>query len=162
TGAAPQSQAVSAPPLPMAQASAGQRSTSNATGSFSLQAVAERGIASNFAALLEWIDRLGALELNSGNTESGGFDGHALTEIGITNGSLTIDDRRDGQDWQLKQISLRLTRQSNGGIMFGVLSESQERPWVVNAALQPLQQGHRRLQLEARQVVLDDLLALRM
>jgi hypothetical protein len=112
--------------------------------------------------LLDWIDRLGALELKGADTDTAGFDGHSLTEIGITNGSLTIDDRRDGQDWQFKQISLRLTRQSNGGVMFAVLSESQERPWVVNAALHPLQQGRRRLQLEARQVVLDDLLALRM
>ena len=43
-----------------------------------------------------------------------------------------------------------------------VLSESQERPWVVSAALSPSPQGHRRLQFEARKVVLDDLLALRM
>jgi uncharacterized protein DUF3971 len=128
---------------------------------FSLQTLAERGIATNFAALLSWIDRLGSLELG-GDTDTGGFDGHALTEIGITNGSLTINDRRNGQDWQFKQISLRLTRQNNGGAVFTVLSESQERPWVVNTALTPLQRGHRRLQLEARQVVLDDLLALRM
>ena len=43
-----------------------------------------------------------------------------------------------------------------------VLSESKERPWVVGAALTPSPQGHRRLQFEARKVVLDDLLALRM
>ena len=152
----------SVPSLPAAQSSADLGSASNSlANSFSLQTVAERGIATNFAALLAWIDRLGSLEL-SGNAETGGFDGHALTEIGITNGSLTIDDRRNGQDWQFKQISLRLTRQNNGGAVFSVLSESQERPWVVSTALTPLQRGHRRLQLEARQVVLDDLLALRM
>ena len=152
----------SLPAAPAAQASADLGSASNSLANdFSLQTVAERGIATNFAALLAWIDRLGSLEL-SGNADTGGFDGHALTEIGITNGSLTIDDRRNGQDWQFKQISLRLTRQNNGGAVFSVLSESQERPWVVSTALTPLQRGHRRLQLEARQVVLDDLLALRM
>ena len=129
---------------------------------FSLQAMADRGLATNFAALLAWIDRLGGLELNGSNADTGGFDGHALTEIGIINGSLTIDDLRDGHEWKFQQISLRLSRPNGGGVVFNLLSESSERPWVVNAALTPLRQGHRRLQLEARRVVLDDLLALRM
>jgi hypothetical protein len=131
-------------------------------GPFSLQAMAERGMASNFAALLGWFDRLRALELDGGDADTGGFDGHALSEIGIINGSLTIDDRRDGHDWKFKQISLRLARQNNGGAVFNAVSENQERPWELSAALTPLAQGHRRLQLEARQVVLDDLMALRM
>src|SRR5262245_27344107 len=157
----------SVPPLPAERVPAAHArgalgaSHKDLADNFSLQAMAERGIATNFAALLAWIDRLGSLELG-GDADTGGFDGHALTEIGITNGSLTIDDRRNKQDWQFKQISLRLSRQNNGGAVFSVLSESQERPWVVSTALTPLQRGHRRLQLEARQVVLDDLLALRM
>jgi hypothetical protein len=63
--------------------------------SISLQALAERGVASNFTALLGWIDRLGGITLDN-DKANGGFDGQALTEIGITNGSLTIDDRRNG------------------------------------------------------------------
>ena len=60
---------------------------------FSLQAMSERSVAANVAALLAWIDELGKLGLDAG---TGGFDGQALNEIGITNGSLTIDDRRGG------------------------------------------------------------------
>ena len=86
----------------------------------------------------------------------------SLNEIGITNGSLTIDDRRGGTEWKFTQISLNLNRPKAGGVALTVLSESQERPWAVSAALSPAPQGHRRLQLEARKVVLDDLLALRM
>ena len=127
---------------------------------FSFQAMAERSLATNFAALLTWVDRLGGLGLDDG--VGGGFDGHALTEIGIANGSLNIDDRRNGHEWNLKQISLNLIRPKAGGATLTVLSESQERPWVLRAALTPGLQGHRRLQLEARKVVLDDLLALRM
>ena len=93
---------------------------------------------------------------------TGGFDGHALTEIGITNGSLTIDDRRNGHEWRFKQISLRLRRPRTGGAILNLLSESEERPWLLNVALTPTAGGHRHLQLVARKIVLDDLLALRM
>ena len=103
--------AAARPPAGTAAAGAAEA----APGAFSLQAMAERGMATNFAALLGWIDRLGELELNGGDADTGGFDGHALTEIGITNGSLTIDDRRNGQDWKFKQISLRLSRPKSGG-----------------------------------------------
>jgi hypothetical protein len=129
---------------------------------FSLQALTQRGIASNFAALLGWIDRLGGIRLDDGDGGGGGFDGHALTEIGILNGSLTIDDRRNGERWNFERISLRLNRPRVGGAILSVRSESSQRPWVLSAALTPGLQGHRRLQFEARKVVLDDLLALRL
>ncbi len=70
-----------------------------------------------------------------------GFDGHSLNEIGITNGSLTIDDRRGGTEWKFTQISLNLNRPKAGGVALTVLSESQERPWVVSAALSPSPSG---------------------
>ena len=70
---------------------------------FSLQAWPNA--ASHQFRRLAGLDRwLGELGLDAG---TGGFDGQALTEIGITNGSLTIDDRRDGQEWKLTQISLQ-------------------------------------------------------
>ena len=67
----------------------------------------ERSVATNVAALLAWIDELGKLGLDAG---TGGFDGQSLNEIGIANGSLTIDDRRGGYEWKLTQISLNLNR----------------------------------------------------
>jgi len=126
---------------------------------FSFQAMAERSIASNFAALLAWSGKLDGLALDGG---ANGFDGRALSEIGIVNGSLTIDDRRDGNQWTLSRISLSLKRSSAGGATLTVLSDNEERPWMLSAALTPTPLGLRRLQLEARKVVLDDLLALRM
>src|ERR1700710_360213 len=121
--------------------------------------MSERSVATNVAALLAWIDELGKLGLDSG---TGGFDGQSLNEIGIANGSLTIDDRRGGYEWKLTQISLNLSRPRGGGVALTVLSENQKRPWSISTALSPAPQGHRRLQFEARKVVLDDLLALRM
>src|SRR5262245_35975139 len=45
-------------------------SSKDLPANFSLQAMAERGIATNFAALLAWIDRLGSLELG-GDADTG-------------------------------------------------------------------------------------------
>ena len=127
-------------------------------GEFSFQSVAQRGLAANFSALVEWIDKLGGL----GREGSGGFDGQSLTDIGLANGSLTIDDRRDNHEWKLTQITINLSRPRAGGAVLAVLSDNPERPWALSAALTPGLQGNRRLQLEARKVLLDDLLALRM
>ena len=147
-----------ADPAPARQSASG-KAPQDSSRIFSLQAMSGRSAASNVTALLAWIDELGKLGLDAG---TGGFDGQSLNEIGIANGSLTIDDRRSGTEWKFTQISLNLNRPKAGGVALTVLSESQERPWALSAALSPAPQGHRRLQLEARKVVLDDLLALRM
>jgi hypothetical protein len=139
------------------------RSAQNATvppSGVSLQALAQRGMASNFLDLLAWIDRLGGFRLD--DDAKGGFDGRALTEIGIVNGSVNIDDRRNGRQWKFQQISLRLSRPRQGGAVLSVRSDSQQRPWLLSVALTPGLQGHRHLQLEARQLNMDDVLALRM
>src|SRR5262249_25723362 len=57
---------------------------------------------------------------------------------------------------------LSLIRPHGGGVALSVGSDNQERPWLLNAALTPRGQGSRLLQIEARKVLLDDLLALRM
>jgi len=124
--------------------------------------VATRSMAANIAALFEWSDKVGALGLQKGSAGASGFDGVALNQIGIANGSLTIDDRRDGYQWTLSQISVNLSRPNAGGMALSVVSDNQERPWSLGAALTPGAEGHRRLQLEAHKVLLDDLLALRM
>jgi len=147
------------PPASPARPAAPIKSPQENARVFSLQAMTERSVATNVAALLAWIDELGKLGLD---TATGGFDGQSLNEIGIANGSLTIDDRRGGYEWKLTQISLSLNRSRGGSVALTVVSENQERPWALSAALSPAPQGHRRLQLEARKVLLDDLLALRM
>jgi hypothetical protein len=128
----------------------------------SLQAISNRGMAANFAALVAWVDSLDGRGLPGSGEGAGGFDGRELTEIGITNGSLTIDDRRNGNEWQLKNMTLSLLRPKEGGASLTVLSENPERPWSLSTALTRVNAGRRHLQLDARNIVLDDLLALRM
>jgi hypothetical protein len=149
---APSRPAASPAPAPSSPAAQGRPKD------FSFQSLSQRGLAANFSALVEWIDKLGGL----GREGSGGFDGRALTDIGLTNGSLTIDDRRDNHEWKLTQISMNVRRPRAGGAVLAVLSDNPERPWALSAALTPGLQGNRRLQLEARKVLLDDLLALRL
>ena len=50
-----------------------------------------RGMIPDLAALLAWIDGLGAT----------GLDGRDLSELGLKNGNLTSDDQRNGKQWDI-------------------------------------------------------------
>ncbi len=131
---------------------------------FALQSVAERSVLANVAGVIAWIDSIGALGRADNAESAASFDGHSLNEVGIANGSLTIDDRRSGQQWTLSQINLRLIRPKEGGTVLSVGSDREKRPWLLNAALGPApgRPGHRLLHVEARKLPMDDVLALRM
>ncbi len=103
----------------------------------------------NLAALLAWIDSLGA----------SGLDGHDLTELGLKNGNLEVDDQRNnGPPWTLENINLSLMRLKDGGVVFSVESENEDRPWLLSAAVAPIQSGRRVFNVEARRVLAKDLL----
>jgi len=89
---------------------------------------ASRSVIPDFAALLTWIDSLGA----------SGLDGHELSEVGLKNGNLTVDDERNGKQWTFQDINLSLTREKAGGVALTVSSEAAERPWLVRAAVTPV------------------------
>jgi hypothetical protein len=100
------------------------------------------------AGILNWIDGLGAT----------GLDGHDLRELGLKNGNLIVDDRRNGKRWTFSRINVSLTRPELGGVIFRVASDTPERPWVFSAAMRPLADGVRAVGLEARNVSSRDLL----
>ena len=81
----------------------------------------------DFAALLAWIDSL----------DASGLDGRDLTEVGLKNGNLTVDDQRNGKQWTFENINLSVTRPKGGGIAFTLGSEGVERPWLMRAAMTP-------------------------
>ena len=112
--------------------------------------------------MLAWIDGLGGLGRDGKSLDVTGFDGKDLTEIGISNGSLTVHDRRDGLEWSFPQLTMSLIRPASGGVTLSMLSESQEKPWMLNAALTPRRDGNRHLQLQARKVPFGNLFALHM
>jgi hypothetical protein len=107
----------------------------------------------NLAGVLTWIDGLGA----------SGLDGYDLRELGLKDGNLTVDDRRNGKHWSFTHINVTLTRPKQGGVVFRVRSENPEAPWDLSAAMRPLSDGMRAIGIEARKVSARDiLLALRL
>jgi len=107
----------------------------------------------NLAAIMARIDAVG----------ESGLDGHDLRELGLKNGNLVVDDRRNGKQWKFDGINVSLTRPRQGGVVFRLESDNIERPWALSAAMRPLTDGMRAVGIEARKVSTRDiLLALRM
>ena len=107
----------------------------------------------NVAGIMSWLDAVGA----------SGLDGHDLRELGLKNGNLTVDDRRNGKQWTFDRINVSLTRPELGGVVFRLESDNPGRPWVLSAAMRPLADGIRAVGIEARNVSTRDiLLALRL
>jgi hypothetical protein len=106
-----------------------------------------RSLIPDFAALLAWIDSLSAT----------GLDGKDLTELGLKNGNLTVDDQRSGKQWTFEDISLSLTRPKAGGIVL-TMSSDGERSWSLRAALTPGERGHRIVDIETQRLPAKDLM----
>ena len=107
----------------------------------------------SLAALMAKIDAVG----------ESGLDGHDLRELGLKNGNLVVDDRRNGKQWKFDGINVSLTRPRQGGVIFRLESDNEERPWVISAAMRPLSDGVRAVGIEARKVSTRDIiLALRL
>jgi hypothetical protein len=107
----------------------------------------------DLTGVMAWIDSVGAT----------GFDGHDLRELGLKNGNLVVDDRRNGKKWTFDRINASLSRPAQGGVIFRLESDNPARPWVLSAALRPLSDGIRAVGIEARNVSTRDiLLALRL
>jgi hypothetical protein len=102
----------------------------------------------SIAAILSWIDGIG----------ESGLDGHDLRELGLKDGTLTVDDARTGKRWTFEDISLSLARPHGGGVVVTVGSNNSERPWGITASIKPTRDGYRSIALEARQVSANDLL----
>ena len=102
----------------------------------------------SIAALLSWLDGI----------SQSGLDGHDLGELGLKDGTLTVDDARTGKRWTFNDISLSIRRPRGGGIVVTVGSDNPERPWGLTASIKPMEDGYRSIALEARQVSADDLL----
>jgi Protein of unknown function len=107
-----------------------------------------RGLQESFAAFLAWVDSLAAF----------GLDGGDLTEVGLKSGNLVVDDRRNGQQSRFENIHLSLTRPRAGELEFELGSEDATRPWLLLASIKPGSDGARLIDLEARKVLLRDLL----
>ena len=107
-----------------------------------------RGTFRSLGALLAWIDSVSGL----------GLDGRDLGEIGLKSGSLTVDDQRNGQKSKFDKINLSLTRQAAGEVVLRISSDNPDHPWVLLAGVKPLGEGRRAVSIEARKIMMRDLL----
>jgi hypothetical protein len=101
-----------------------------------------------WATLLGWLDKLDAL----------GLDGGDLTEVGLKNGSLVVDDTRTGKRWSFADINLSLTRPKEGGVAFAINSRGTDGPWSMTATVTPRGQGRRAIEAVLRDLSPKDLL----
>ena len=88
---------------PLASASPRRRQPLPAAKSAS-EPIPARADFEDLAGILAWIDGLGAT----------GLDGHDLRELGLKNGNLIVDDRRNGKHWTFSHINVSLTRPAAG------------------------------------------------
>jgi hypothetical protein len=124
---------------PLAAASAGNNDSA---------AELNRSLQESFAGFLAWVDSLGAF----------GLDGGDLMEVGLKSGNLVVDDRRNGRQSRFENIHLSLTRPRAGALEFQLGSEDATRPWLLVASVKPGSDGARIVDLEARKLLLKDLL----
>jgi hypothetical protein len=104
------------------------------------------------AAILGWIDRLDSL----------GLDGGTLSEIGLKDCTLVVDDQRLGKRWTFEHINLSLTRPPEGGVAFAINSTGADGLWSLTATVMPKPDGRRTIETVVRDVSPKDLmLALR-
>ncbi len=87
-----------------------------------------------------------------------GLDGHDLRELGLKNGNLVVDDRRNGKRWTFDGINASLTRPRQGGVVFRLEFDNPQRPWVLSAAMRPIADGMRAIGIEARRVSTRDIM----
>jgi hypothetical protein len=107
---------------------------------------------SGLLAGLDWLDSLSLT----------GLDGQNLNEIGLKNGSLTIDDQQRGNKWTFENISLSLRRPSGGGVALSV-GEEGKSAWSLRVTVGPPENGVRSVDIRADKVSTSNiLLALRL
>jgi Protein of unknown function len=132
------------PILPTTNAAA---ATASAAPSGTALVTPPRSASDAVAALLSWID-----------IGESGLDGYDLRELGLKNGTLSVDDARTGKRWSFHDITLSLERPRGGGVAVTLGSDNASRPWRLTASIKPARHGYRKIEVEARQVSARDLL----
>jgi hypothetical protein len=104
------------------------------------------------------IDALLAALARLDGMSASGLNSYDLSEVGIKNGNIVVDDRQSGNHWSFENITLSVRRPSGGGIALSVGEENTQRPWSFRAGVGPMVNGVRSVDISAERVLIKDLL----
>jgi hypothetical protein len=73
----------------------------------------------HYPELVRWLDSF----------EKGGLDGVSLSQIGLKQGSLVVEDEDTGRKWTFNDINIQLARPAEGGLLFSLNSSGTNQKW---------------------------------
>ncbi len=127
-----------------------EQAPSAASGSFIPAPVAEAIGAADplqLTALANWMNEM----------DRAGFDGNALADVGLRNGTLIVENESSGRRIIFRHISVRLARPSGGGIELTFTSQGPHGVSTAVAHIGAAQNGEREVKLTVRDVSTRDL-----
>ncbi|HEX5779300.1 MAG TPA: DUF3971 domain-containing protein [Xanthobacteraceae bacterium] len=102
----------------------------------------------HYPELVRWLDSF----------EKGGLDGVALSQIGLKQGSLTVEDADTGRQWSFRDINIQLSRPPEGGLLFSLSSSGEADKWSLTATVAPPQDGVRAIDIVASNLAPRDIM----
>lgn len=109
---------------------------------------AERPPPFHYPELVRWLDSF----------EKGGLDGVALSQIGLKQGSLIVEDADAGRRWSFSDINIQLSRPPEGGLLFSLTSSGDNDRWSLTATVAPSREGVRAIDVVATNLAPRDIM----
>jgi hypothetical protein len=102
----------------------------------------------HYPELVRWLDSF----------EKGGLDGVALSQIGLKQGTLVVEDENNGRKWTFNDINIQLARPAEGGLLFNLTSSGANQKWGLTATIAPLQDDIRAIDVVANNLAPSDIM----
>lgn len=102
---------------------------------------------------------LRALAAVMNDLERGGFDGGALEDVGLKDGTLRVENESSGRTYVFQHISVRISRPPTGGAVLDFAFQGPSGTATLTATIGPERQRERTLKMEVRDVATKDLVS---
>ena len=102
----------------------------------------------HYPELVRWLDSF----------EKGGLDGVSLSQIGLKQGSLIVEDDDTGRKWTFNDINIQLARPAEGGLLFSLNSSGTNQKWGLTATIAPIQDDVRAIDVVANNLAPADIM----
>lgn len=91
--------------------------------------------------------------------ERGGFDGGALEDVGLKDGTLRVENESSGKTYVFQHISVQISRPQTGGAVLDFAFQGPSGIATLIATIGPERQRERTLKMEVRDVATKDLVS---